>query len=321
MIYRTKLILALIILLAAGASAQGPVEGKVDFMENFVEVKGIGIPAANVPADSPQAYATARRAAVVDANRNLAEMISTIQIDSQSVNELSAAVQDTVRSSVSARLRGGQTVRETTMTEFAGNDVEKRGKVEVFIRVALNGSGGVLSAIMPGLAPEIIKRTNEANLPAFAPPPVAAAAPAPPPAAPRPPAPPAAAVTPSAPPAAPPVDASDYDGLIVRVPASFKPAIAPKIFTDKGEVLYSAKDVAMDILISRGAAQYTNNEGKAKAVLEGMGSKTILSLDGGIRTDTDAEIKGADAAKVFGANKKTSFLNKGRVVFLVSRSL
>ncbi|MBM3803385.1 MAG: hypothetical protein FJW26_13875 [Acidimicrobiia bacterium] len=76
----------------------------------------------------------------------------------------------------------------------------------------------------------------------------------------------------------------------------------------------------MDILISRGAAQYTNNEGKAKAVLESMGSKAILSLEGGIRTDTDAEVKGPDAAKVFNANKKTSFLNKGRVVFLVARA-
>ncbi len=301
--HRTKLIGALFMLLATVASAQGPVDGKVDFMENFVEVKGIGIPAANVPADSPQAYATARRAAVVDANRNLAEMITTIQIDSQSVNELSQAIQDTVRSSVSARVRGGQAVRETSMTEFVGPDVEKRGKVEVVIRVPLNGSGGVMSAIMPGLAPEIIKRTNEAKLPAFVPPPAPAPAPAP------------AAAAPAAPPAE-----AEYDGLIVRVPASFKPAIAPKIFTDKGEVLYSAKDVAMDILISRGAAQYTNNEGKAKAVLEGMGSKAILSLDGGIRTDTDAEVKGPDAAKVFGANKKTAFLNKGRVVFLVSKS-
>jgi hypothetical protein len=316
MIYRTKLIGALLMLLATAASAQQAVEGKVDFIENFVEVKGIGIPAANVPADSPQAYATARRAAVVDANRNLAEMISTIQIDSQSVNELSQAVQDTVRSSVSAKLRGGQAVRETTMTEFVGSDVEKRGKVEVIVRVPLNGSGGVLSAIMPALAPEIIKRTNEASLPAFVPPPTAATAPA----APRP-ATPAPAAPAAAAPAAAPADVVEYDGLIVRVPSSFKPAIAPKIFTEKGEVLYSAKDVAMDILISRGAAQYTNNEGKAKAVLEGMGSKAILSLDGGIRTDTDAEIKGPDAAKVFGANKKTAFLNKGRVVFLVAKSL
>jgi len=307
--FRTKVIAALLMLVVTVVRAQGPVEGKVDFIENFVEVKGIGIPAANIPPDSPQAYATARRAAVVDANRNLAEMITTIQIDSQSGNELSQAIQDTVRSSVSAKIRGGQPVRETSMTEFVGPDVEKRGKVEVVIRVPLNGSGGVLSAIMPGLAPEIIKRTNEAKLPVFNPPPA-------PPAAPARPAPPPAA--PAAPATA--VAEADYDGLIVRVPASFKPAIAPKIFTDKGEVLYSAKDVAMDILISRGAAQYTNNEGKAKAVLESMGSKAILSLEGGIRTDTDAEVKGPDAAKVFNANKKTSFLNKGRVVFLVARA-
>ena len=193
------------------------------------------------------------------------------------------------------------------MTEFAGKDIEKAGKVEVMMRVPLSGSGSVVSAIMPALRPEIIKRADDAKLPVYAP--IAlAAAPVP------------APVRPAAAPSPAPAVTADFDGLIVRVPASFKPAIAPKILTDKGEVLYSAKDVAVDILISRGAAQYTNNEGKAKTILEGMGARSILDVQGGLRTDTDAEVKNDDAAKVFNSNKKTSFLNKARVVFLVAKA-
>jgi hypothetical protein len=287
---KAKVMMACLFLLALTATARQGIgaSGEVNFFENYIEVKGIGIPAASVPAGSPQAYATARRAAVVDANRNIAEIVSTIQIDSQSVNELSQAVQDTVRQSVSTKIRGGQVLKETSMGEFTGNDIEKAGKVEVIMRIPLSGTGGVINAIMPTLRPEIIKRTDEAKLPTYNPSPAPAA--------------------------------MDYDALIVRVPATFKPAIAPKIMTDKGEVLYSAKDVAVDILVSRGAAQYTNNDGKAKTILEGMGAKIILDVQGAPRTDTDAEIKADDAAKVFNANKKTAFLSKGRIVFLVAKA-
>ncbi len=286
----TKLMMALFLLTAATVNArQNAANGEVNFFENYIEVRGVGIPAANAQPKSPQAYATARRAAIVDANRGLAEIVSTIQIDSSSVNELSQLVQDTVRVKLQAGIRGGQIAKETSMAEFAGNDIDKAGKVEVIMRAPLSGNGGVLNAIMPVLRDEIVKRTNETKLPVYAP------------------------STPA--PASP-----DYDGLIVRVPASFRPAIAPKILTDKGEVLYSAKDVAVDVLISRGAAQYTNNEGKAKAILEGMGAKSILNVEGGLRTETDAEIHAEEASKIFASNKKTSFLNKGRVVFLVGKA-
>ena len=95
---------------------------------------------------------------------SLAEIVSTIQIDSISLNELSQAVRDTVQQKVSAGIRGGQVVKETTMSEFAGNDIEKAGKVEVIMRLPLSGSGSVIGTIMPTLRPEIIKRTDESGV-------------------------------------------------------------------------------------------------------------------------------------------------------------
>lgn len=302
MITKLKLAMTLALLLASSAAAWQGGKGEVNFFENYVDVEGIAGPGAGVPPNSPLAYAQAQRAALAVANRNLAEIIAGIQVDSRTVVENLALSLDKLETIVRANIKGGQAVKQTSRSEFDGI-------VSVTVRVPLTGSGSVMSGIMPTLRDEIIKREADSKMPVFTP--VVVAPPAPPP---------RSNAAPPSPPPSPAPTAPDFDGLIIRVPPSFKPAIAPKILTEKGEILYSSKDVAVDILISRGAAQYTNNEGKAKTILEGMGAKVILSVDGSLRTDTDAEVKTDDAARVFNANKKTLFLNKGRVVFLVSRS-
>jgi hypothetical protein len=286
--------------LAAGAvfGQQGNTQDGVNFFDNYIEAKGIGVAAKSVVARSAQGYATARSAAITQAQVELAGMINNIQVDSVKLVELSAAVQDTIRTRLSTTIRGGQIVSESTLNEYMSQPAGAE-HVEIIMRLPLSGSGGVARPLLEVARTEIIKRQDELNLVAYKEPaPARGAAPAP----------------------APVPAAADFDALIVRVPSGFKPSMAPKILSEKGEVLFSVKDIAPDILLSRGVAQFTTNESKAKVVLEGMGAKSIMTVPGSLRTDTDAEVSTGDASKIFNANKSSSMLSRGRVVFLVAKS-
>ena len=300
---RTWTISAIVLIAALTAFGQTAVQDP--FFDNYIEAKAFGIPARGVDPRSAQGYATARTAAIAQAQAALAARLNNIQVDSVQLIEMSAAIQDSVRTRLSAVIKGGTVVSETNIDDYfklPGN----QERVEVVMRLPLAGSGGAIRPLMEALRPEIIKRQDELNLPVFTP-----VATAPAPAAPT--AVPATPATPAAP------IAAEFDALIVQVPTGFKPSMAPKILSDKGEVLFSVKDIAPDILLSRGVAQYTNNEAKAKVILEGMGAKAILKVNGGIRGDTDAEVSTQDASRIFGANKTTSMLSRGRVVFVVTR--
>jgi len=295
---RVRWFSALLMCLAAGAvfGQQGNTQDGVNFFDNYIEAKAIGVAAKSVVAHSAQGYATARSAATVQAQRDLSEMVNNIQIDSARVVELSAAVQDTIRTRISTVIRGGQVVFETSLNDYMMQPAGAE-HVELTMRLPLSGNGGVARPLLEVARTEIIKRQDDLKLVAYKEPaPARGAAPAPAPAA------------------------TDFDALIVRVPSGFKPSMAPKILSEKGEVLFSVKDIAPDILLSRGVAQFTTNEAKAKVVLEGMGAKSIMTVPGSLRTDTDAEVSNGDASKIFSANKSSSMLSRGRVVFLVAKS-
>jgi hypothetical protein len=306
---KTKLTIVLLLVMAtAAAGRQGPPPQVLpdNWFDNYVEVTGKGAPLPSAPPKSAQAYLTAERAAVVLANRNAAEIVSGITIAGDTEVNDTAFKDEQVRQRVAARIRAGQLVKETSRDEFSSLEY-----VEATLRFPLTGTGSILSAILPTMRADIVKKIDAGiasktyivytPLPA----PVAPAAP------PRGPAPPA-----------PTTPAVEYDGLILQVPSTIDPCIAPKIYTEKGELLYSAKDVAADVFVSRGAAQYTNNEGKAKTALDGMGAKQVLVIQASSHSgnSTDVDVKAADAAKVFSSNKLTAFLSKGRIVFLVSKS-
>jgi hypothetical protein len=299
---KTKLTIVLLLVMAtAAAGRQGPPPQVLpdNWFDNYVEVTGKGAPLPSAPPKSAQAYLTAERAAVVLANRNAAEIISGITIAGDTDVNDTAFKDEQVRTRVAARIRAGQLVKETSKDEFSNLEY-----VEATLRFPLTGTGSILSAILPTMRADIVKKIDQGiaaktyiiytPLPAPAPAPVSAPAPL----------------------------AVNYDGLILQVPSTIDPCIAPKIYTEKGELLYSAKDVAADVFVSRGAAQYTNNEGKAKTALDGMGAKQVLVIQASSHSgnSTDVEVKAADAAKVFSANKQTAFLSKGRIVFLVSKS-
>jgi hypothetical protein len=128
-------------------------------------------------------------------------------------------------------------------------------------------------------------------------------------------------VAPQPPPPSPTTSApkiAAYDALIVSVPEGFQPTIAPKIFNSKGQLVYGANSISMDVLVSQGVVQFTNQVGKAKAGLEAQGAKEVFITKGTLHSgDKDVDIDDADANKILGANAQTNFLERGRVVLVV----
>lgn len=120
-----------------------------------------------------------------------------------------------------------------------------------------------------------------------------------------------------APQAVPPVEA--FDALIIDVTEfSFKPALINRIMNDKGEAVYEPSKIAQEVLIKKGCGDYTNDLGKAKAILAERNLKSPLVLKAkGVIKSTDVEVTGDDATRIFGANQKSSFLQGANVVFLL----
>ncbi len=110
-----------------------------------------------------------------------------------------------------------------------------------------------------------------------------------------------------------------YDGLIVDVRNfGFQPALANRILNVDDSVVYEPSVVPHKLLRDWGPAQFSATEEKARAILQSMGSKTLLIVKAKqVRSGTDAVIEEKDAQTVFASNKKSNMLANARVVFLM----
>lgn len=115
----------------------------------------------------------------------------------------------------------------------------------------------------------------------------------------------------------PPIE--PFDSLIIDVTDfAFKPALINRIVNERGEAVYEPAKIAQEILIKKGCGDYTNDIGKAKAILSERNLKNPLIVKAkGVVKSTDAEVSSDDAAKIFSANQKTNFLQSANVVFVL----
>lgn len=118
-----------------------------------------------------------------------------------------------------------------------------------------------------------------------------------------------------------PVETRDarYDGLILDVrDRPFRPALINRVVAKNGEIIYDPAKVAQNILVERGAAEYTNDIGKAKALLGERGSSNPLVVRAnGVVRSTDVELAPEDAGAVYSANQASNFLEGAKVVFVL----
>ena len=271
----------------------------VDWGNSTITVTGSGIAPANARS-AAQARMMARRAAVVDAYRQLAEAIKGVNVDSETTVQNMMVVDDTTKTKVSAFIQGAKILSEQVTSD---------GGYEVTMTVSMFGvSNSLASAVMP----------KPAAVEAF-PQPVAAVAPSVQvtvtvntqsavPAA-------SVPATGSSAAAAPAGKAiGGYTGLIVDCSGlGLKPVMSPVIKNASGQPIYGYKNLDYDRVVSNGMAGYTSDV--HNAVRAGTNPLVVRAI-GLDNHNGNPIIATADANRVLIENGATGFLDRTAVVFI-----
>lgn len=121
--------------------------------QGTVEALGTGFPPANIQ-NPAQAKALARRAAIVDAYRNLTETINGVRVDSKTTVHNLALDNDVITTRVSGIVQGARVVRELPQTD---------GSYQIVMAVNLFGPDSVAEVAMTATKPQ---KTQEFPQPA-----------------------------------------------------------------------------------------------------------------------------------------------------------
>lgn len=255
-----------------GSAAQ-----KIDWDNNVIEVSGTGV----IPeyATSPgQGQALARRAAIVDAYRNLASVIYGVQVDSDTTVEQLAVKNDTIKTNVSGLIKNARITDERA---------ESNGNYSVTMAVRVFGERSSLAAAIysnkapaiPTAIPYVSQSTATSTDNKVIP-------------------------------------VSQATGVVVDCRGlNLDRVMSPVIRDTSGRAVYGTQHVESDWVIKHGMASYVHDE--TPGDLTRAGSNPIIvkavSLD---NHNWDPVISKEDADKILSANQANGFLQKCPVVFI-----
>lgn len=314
--------------------------------DSEVVAMGIGLPPQN--AVGAQGKVLARRAAVVDAQRNLVETINGVQVDAETTVENLMVTSDVVKTRVAGLIKGATIVSEQHNPD---------GSYSVIMRVPIYGVSGSLGAAIVDealknapepapapLLPNVKGVAEDARLEAAN---IIAAAKAE-----------AANIiaaarkqadaiiaeakgttnAPSAVVAAAPVaeskvtvlnaseirelDSNEYTGVIIDASGlPLEATFSPVIYDVKGRAIYGMKNVNPDFAISKGMVEYSRNLEQSKLQSRAGSNPLILkatSVSGGKNSTNKVNVvvSEADGDKILLANEKNSMLKQCSVVFV-----
>ncbi|HDL01267.1 MAG TPA: hypothetical protein ENH23_03435, partial [candidate division Zixibacteria bacterium] len=121
-------------------------QGQIDWSGGFIYATGIGL-APKGEENTPYGKTAARQAAIVDAQKNLAEIVYGVRVDSYTAIKDSVLKNSVIRTKVEGLIRGAQPV---------SFNFTKEGTAEATLRLALNGKGTISDVLFPSPEPKII---------------------------------------------------------------------------------------------------------------------------------------------------------------------
>lgn len=277
------LLATFLLLLCSVAMAAG-----ADFELNRIEADGFGLPPDSVVSEA-QARLMARRAAISDAQRNLAEQIAGVQVDSETTVQNLQVSSDIVKSRVSALLKGAKVISESY----------EDGACHVVMALPLYGvNNSLASAVLP-------RTTRRESFPATILP-----------------EPDEPLYTPTEPePTTIPTTSTitnrqsgTYTGVIVDCTGlGLRTAMSPVIKTTAGEPIYGYKNLDSKKVIKNGmagyASSYSGNVSRA-------GSNPLIVKAVGVDHYFNPVVNVADAKIILEENGYTHFLDNCAVVFI-----
>lgn len=275
MIRKFKLFGVLLAAIIFAISVQ--VDAAPNWNTGTIQVTGMGVANPAMATTPAHLSMMARRAAVADAYRQMAEAVQGVQVDAETTVEQMMLTSDIVKTRVSAVIRGARIVSEG---ELSG------GGYSVTMEIPLFGGAG-------GLAETVIERpTYIEPFPTPAPdyrPPVIETQPT--------------------------YSGSNYTGLVVdcRGIGTINPVMSPVIKDAGGTKIYGHKNLDYDRIIREGMASYAQDMSQASRAgsnplvvrairLDDLNANPVLSME--------------DSNMVLYENNRSHFLENIAVVFL-----
>jgi hypothetical protein len=259
-----------------------------------VEAAGAGAAPGQLGLTDAQRRLMARRAALIDAQRSLAETVSPVQLSSRSLVRSFVLEDDTVRTSLDASIPAGQLVSEQMRPD---------GTYEVVMRLGSAAPGGLVLAAMPPTAGESSGPSSDPAAPSLRAPALAFA------------------LTGGAP-VARPAAVGPFTGLIVDCRGlGISAAMSPRILDSLGKEVWGTVQIDPDIAVDRGIVGYYHTLEQARASSRAGDNPLIVRAIGrfGARSRFQpAPVVGVgDGARIVEENERTKFLETLHVCFVV----
>ena len=258
-------------------------EAAPQWEQGTITAEGFGTPPMGTYGS--KASIMARRAAIVDAQRNLAEQVSGVQVDAETTVENFVISSDIVKTKVSALIKGAVIVEEQQMPD---------GSYRVVMSMPMYGMQGLSSAIMPAIRD---------NTPPTPPPPVISATIT-------------AEITTHV------QTRGGYTGVIVDASGmGLKPSFSPVIYDTNGRAIYGVSNINYDQAISQGMVGYSTSVSSAQTLPRAGGSPLVIravQVRGGNNSTNPVNVVVSvdDGDRILAANAQSSMLMNGNVVFV-----
>ncbi|AIF54234.1 LPP20 family lipoprotein [Pelosinus sp. UFO1] len=246
--------------------------------QGTIQAVGFGVPPNNVTSSS-QGRLLARRAAIVDAYRNLQEMIQDVQINSETTMQNLVATNDVVSTKVSGIIRGARIVEEVEKAD---------GTYQVVVSINMYGPNSLGEIAYNATKPSEIQQfpvpSTDYKGDQLA-----------------------GNIT---------INGTGYTGVIVDARGlGLEPTFSPVILDENGRSIYGSMYINADYAISQGMVDYTSTsdarEGQSRAGVKAIVVKAIRVTG----NNCNVVISKSDADRILAANESTDFLRKCAVVF------
>lgn len=246
---------------------------------------GIGLPPVGA---GPRGNVLARRAAVVDAYRNLAEEIKGVQVDADTNMDMLVITNDVVRTQVSALIKGAKIVEEHLNAD---------GSYQVTMRLPLYGATDSVAAIALNNMPT----NNQATAP------VASFEPQ------------KAVISKQEIKA---VQQTTYTGVVVDAKGmGLESTFSPVIYDTNGRAVYGMRNIDPVYAISKGMVEYSKDLSKATTGSRAGNNPLVIKaveIKGGKNSvnKVNVVVSVEDGDRILLANEKTNMLRACSVVFV-----
>jgi len=266
----------------------------INWNSNTITAIGIGSAPASVTAG--QGDALARRAAIVDAYRNLAGIVYGVELENHTTVQQLAVKKDTIKTAISGAINNARITDEEQLDN---------GNYQVTLCMPIFGQRNSLASAlwqdkvaMPDFASQGEPVAPTTTVPAVTETPVVAAV-----------------VTPAA--TAPTVmPAGAITGVVIDCRGlGLERAMAPNILDNSGRTIYNSKNVEDSAIIKNGLASYSKSDSPSNIDYAGANPlivKAVSLMD----FNRNPVVSKEDGDKILAANQNYAFLKKCAVVFI-----